>query len=129
MCISQNKNVNGRHTSDSNVRDLCRPDRCTAMKMLLKKTFKFVDLLWAMYVTINKDDIKYVGVIHDCNCALVLTESYPCLSVLQLRLWEQRGMEMITSSLMDSYGCSAQRTKQMMIFPTKDIHIQACIIL
>ena len=82
MCISQNENVNRRHTSESKLRDLRRPDRCTAMKVLVKKTFKFVDLLLVKYVTRNKDDIKYVGLIHDYNCALVLTESYPCSSVL-----------------------------------------------
>ena len=42
------------------VQDLRRPDCRTAMKVLVKKTFKFVDLLWAMYVSQNKVDLRYV---------------------------------------------------------------------
>ena len=54
----------------------------SGVKVLVKTTFKFVDLLWAMNVARNNEDITYVGLIHDCNCALVLTESYPRSSVL-----------------------------------------------
>ena len=55
----QNENVNRAHSSESKVRDLRRPDRCTAMKVLVKKSFAFVDLLWAMYVSHN-GDLRYV---------------------------------------------------------------------
>lgn len=52
-----NENVNRRHTSESKVRDLRRPDRRTALKVLVKKSFLFVDLLWKMYVTKNQEDL------------------------------------------------------------------------
>ena len=43
----------------SKVSDLRRSDRRTAMKALVKKGFKFVALLWAMYVEQNKADMRY----------------------------------------------------------------------
>ena len=46
------------HTSLSKVRDLRRPDRRTAMKVLVKKSYTFVDMLWAMYIARNKVDLR-----------------------------------------------------------------------
>ena len=56
----QNENVNRSYTSLSTVKDLRRPDRHTPLKVLVSKTFKFVDQLWEMYVTKNKVDLRYV---------------------------------------------------------------------
>ena len=41
----QNENVNRTHTSVHKVKDLRRPDRRTPMKVLVEKTFKFVELV------------------------------------------------------------------------------------
>lgn len=49
----KNENVNRMHTSEHKVRDLRRPDRRTAMKVLVEKTFHFVELIWAAYVSKN----------------------------------------------------------------------------
>ena len=59
-CIlyTQNENVNRAHTSACKVRDLRRPDRRTAMKALVQKTFKFVDVLWEMYISRNRESLK-----------------------------------------------------------------------
>ena len=65
----QNENVNHAHSSESKVRDLRPPDRRTAMKVLVKKSFGFVDLLsvlWAMYVSYNKVDLRYVCIMMTC---------------------------------------------------------------
>ena len=59
----QNENVNRTHTSVHKVKDLRRPDRCTPMKVLVEKTFKFVELVWTAYVDDNKPDIRYVSYI------------------------------------------------------------------
>ncbi|XP_064401110.1 uncharacterized protein LOC135347149 [Halichondria panicea] len=56
--LDWNENVNRSYTSMSKVSDLRRPDRRTAMKALVKKGFKFVALLWAMYVEQNKADMR-----------------------------------------------------------------------
>ena len=56
--IFQNENVNRAYTNLSKVKDLRCPDCFTDMKVLVKKTFKFVDLLWEMYVTQNKVDLR-----------------------------------------------------------------------
>ncbi len=40
------------------VKDLRRPDRRTAMKVLVKKSFGFVRLLWEMFVERNKADLQ-----------------------------------------------------------------------
>ena len=52
--------MNRSYTSLSTVKDLRRPDRRTPLKVLVSKTFKFVDQLWEMYVTKNKVDLRYV---------------------------------------------------------------------
>ena len=56
----QNENVNRGHTSEHRVQDLRRPDRRTPMKVLVKKTFAFVELLWSAYVDDNKPDVRSV---------------------------------------------------------------------
>ncbi len=43
----QNENVNQPLTSQHKVKDLWRPDRRTAMKVLVKKSYKFVDEVWS----------------------------------------------------------------------------------
>ena len=52
--------MNRPHTSERQVKDLRRPDRRTAMKALVKKTYVFVDHLWAVYVQSNKADLRYI---------------------------------------------------------------------
>ena len=56
--IQQNENVNRPYTSQHLVKDLRRPDRRTAMKVLVKKSFDFVDLLWIEYTLCNKTDLR-----------------------------------------------------------------------
>lgn len=48
------------HTSEREVRDLRRPDRRVAMKVLVSKTFSFVDKLWENYVTLNQPNLRYI---------------------------------------------------------------------
>ena len=70
MClyIIQNENVNRAHTSEHRVKDLRRPDRRTPMKVLVEKTFAFVELVWSSYVVDNKPDIRYNIHVHvPCN--------------------------------------------------------------
>ena len=50
--------MNRGHTSESRVRDLRRPDRRTAMKVLVNKTYNFVDTLWAVYLVENQADLE-----------------------------------------------------------------------
>ena len=52
--------MNRPYTSTSRVKDLRRPDRRTAMKVLVKKTYMFVDKLWAEYVERNRADLRYI---------------------------------------------------------------------
>jgi hypothetical protein len=52
------ENVNRAHTSQRRVADLRRPDRRTHMKVLVEKTFKFVDMLWASYICNNRTDLR-----------------------------------------------------------------------
>ena len=59
----QNENVNRTHTSVHKVKDLRRSDRRTPMKVLVEKTFKFVELVWTAYVDDNTPDIRYVSYI------------------------------------------------------------------
>ena len=49
--LQQNENVNRPYTSQAKLQDFWRPERRTAMKVLMNKSFMFVDMLWAMYVT------------------------------------------------------------------------------
>ena len=52
--------MNRAHTSEHRVQDLRRPDRRTPMKVLVGKTFMYVDLVWSMYIEHNKPDIRQV---------------------------------------------------------------------
>ena len=59
--------MNRPHTSESKIKDLRRPDRRTAMKVLVKKSFKFVDVLWATYITRNSISLRYkYSFVHMC---------------------------------------------------------------
>ena len=39
--------------------DLRRSDRRTAMKVLVSKNFKFVDLIWSQYIDLIKTDLRF----------------------------------------------------------------------
>ena len=54
----QNENINRPCTSKRKVHDLRRPDRRTAMKVLVEKSFNFVDTLWASYMARNQVDLQ-----------------------------------------------------------------------
>ena len=58
FCFSQNENVNRAYTSTHRVADLRRPDRRTPMKVLVDKTYNFVDVLWEAYMEHNKTDLR-----------------------------------------------------------------------
>ena len=60
---AQNENVNQPHTSSRRVADLRRPDRRTELKVLVEKTYNFVDHLWASYVANNISDIELVMLV------------------------------------------------------------------
>ena len=53
----QNENVNRPFTSQHRVADLRRPDRRTAMKVRVEKTYNFVDILCASYIASNRVDL------------------------------------------------------------------------
>ena len=56
--LLQNENVHRPHTSESAVTDLRRPDRHSDVKVLVKKTYNFVELLWAIYIAHNSVDSR-----------------------------------------------------------------------
>ena len=58
----QNKNVHRISTSEQIVFDLRRPDRRTPMKVLVKKTFNFVDQIWKTYTQQIISDVGFVYV-------------------------------------------------------------------
>lgn len=60
----QNENVHRAHTSQRRVADLRRPDRRTQMKVLVRKSFTFVDMLWATYVQTNSSNLQSVFVTY-----------------------------------------------------------------
>ena len=49
----QNENLNDPYTSEHKVLDLRRPDRRTMMKILVNKTYNFVDVIWKSYMSCN----------------------------------------------------------------------------
>ena len=63
--LQQNENVNQPYTSQAKVQDLRRPERRTAMTVLVNKSFTFVDMLWAMYVTHNSVDFRFAHTIQN----------------------------------------------------------------
>ena len=58
LYTSQNENVHRAYTSMHRVADLRRPDRRTAMKVLVEKTYSFVHLLWESYISQNTVDLR-----------------------------------------------------------------------
>ena len=54
----QNENVGRASTSERFVPDLRRPDRRTPMKVLVKKSFKFVEEIWEMYLQSRVTDLR-----------------------------------------------------------------------
>lgn len=58
VTILQNENVNRPYTSTHKVKDLRRPDRRTSMKVLVKKSYKFVQQVWATYVCRNLANLE-----------------------------------------------------------------------
>ena len=63
--------MNRAHTSEYQGKDLRRPDRRTAMKVLVDKTFSFVTVVWTAYVAKNKVDIRYVTCTQFCMNMLI----------------------------------------------------------
>ena len=57
-CTFQNENSQRAHTSARLCLDLPRPDQRTAMKVLVRKTFHFVDRVWEAYVAANQQDLR-----------------------------------------------------------------------
>ena len=45
-------------TSTHKVKDLRRPDRRTSMKVLVKKSYKFVQQVWSTYVCRNLANLE-----------------------------------------------------------------------
>ena len=63
--------MNRAHTSEYRGKDLRRPDRRTAMKVLVDKTFSFVNLVRMLYIAENKVDTRYrVHLIWLCHRSL-----------------------------------------------------------
>ena len=60
LLFVQKENVNRPYTSASKVTDLRRPDRRRAMKVLVKKSYEFEELLWYSYVETNRTDVRFV---------------------------------------------------------------------
>ena len=60
--------MNRHSTSERQVRDLRRPDRHTPMKMLVKKSYGFVERLWAAYLASNCSDLRYIFMRADLHC-------------------------------------------------------------
>ena len=58
LYLSQNENANRAYTSTHRVADLRRPDRCTAMKVPVDKTYNFVDAPWEAYMKHNNNDLR-----------------------------------------------------------------------
>ena len=46
--------------SEYRGKDLSRPDWRTAMKVLVDRSFSFINLVWTTYVAENKVDIMYL---------------------------------------------------------------------
>ena len=55
--LVQNENVGCAATSERLVQDLRRPDRRTPMKVLVRKSFLFVETLWASHVQMNMQNL------------------------------------------------------------------------
>ena len=60
IIFSQNENVQRGHTSERTYVDIRRPNRRTALKVLVNKTFRFVEDVWSTYVRRNMQVTGYV---------------------------------------------------------------------
>ena len=58
-CTLQNENVCRESTSERVVPDARRPDRRTPMKVLVKKSFDFVDNIWECFIQQRSDELRY----------------------------------------------------------------------
>ena len=58
VCYIQNENVLRATTSERMYEDLRRPNRRTPKRVLVAKTFKFVKIVWSMYVQRNITDVR-----------------------------------------------------------------------
>ena len=67
-CLFENENVQRDATSERMVFDMRRPDRRTPMKVLVQKSFRFVDEIWEMFVLHNSEGTGYV--LYLCTCRL-----------------------------------------------------------
>lgn len=65
--LDWNENVNRAYTSTHRVADLRRPDRPTPMKVLVDKTYNFVDVFWEAYMEHNKTDLRPLPDEDDIN--------------------------------------------------------------
>ena len=74
--------MNRPYTSTSRVKDLWRPDRRTAMKVLVKKTYMFVDKLWTEYVEHNRADLRYIIYLYSAQIYNTSLHVYPIGCVL-----------------------------------------------
>ena len=54
----QNENVARAFTSERRVMDMRRPDRRTPLKVLVDKSYKFTDDIWARYVSLNMESLE-----------------------------------------------------------------------
>ena len=58
----QNENSQRAFTSERMYLDVRRPDRGTPMKVLVDKSFTFVDKVWDCYMANNMEDVRYIHV-------------------------------------------------------------------
>ena len=52
--------MNRHSTSERQVRDLHRPDRHTPVNVVVKKSYDFVERVWAAYLASNTSDLRYM---------------------------------------------------------------------
>ena len=59
--LFQNENVKRSHTSERMYIDIRRPNRRTPLRVLVDKTFRFVEDVWSMYMERNMQVTGYVN--------------------------------------------------------------------
>ncbi len=59
--ILQNENVRRESTSERLVQDARRPDRRTPVRVLVEKTFEFVEDVWESFVQQRSVDLRYTA--------------------------------------------------------------------
>ena len=67
MCAFCRWIISYTYTSTHKVADLRRPDRRTAMKVLVDKTYNFVDVLWDAYIDHNVTDLRLLHTLYMYN--------------------------------------------------------------